>query len=273
MFNFITSDYGALEPFQESSGAVRTLRATYIITITILFLNMLIAMLNLRMKNADKNAENLYHLQMASLQVEIEIGLLSSSERANRDWFPEWFSYVMTETEKRNWNNYVDKNPIKWTEENDFDDEKEHAPQKQAEPGTTPASASSAKPQQETKRVSSQQENHPTRTSPKVDDDDKEDWVGEPEQPVNYENTSLDELLGYDAGGAVDENEEESNQVNEPASSTSIQDPPTSTYPCKVCGQPGLRCKSCYLEAYCGREHQKLDWKNHKRACKGKGKV
>ncbi|OCK78347.1 hypothetical protein K432DRAFT_394863 [Lepidopterella palustris CBS 459.81] len=282
MLNFITSDYGALEPFQESSAAVRTLRATYIIIITILFLNMLIAILNLRMKTADKNAENLYHLQMASLQVEIEIGLLSSSERANRDWFPEWFSYVMTETEKRNWNDYVDKNPIKWTEENDFGYEKEHAPQKQAEPVqqkqpasvTAPASASSAKPQQETKGISSQQENHQTRTSPKVEDDDnEEDWVDKPDQPVNHENTSLDELLSYDAGGAVDKNEGESNQVNEPASSTSIQDPPASTYPCKVCGQPGLRCTSCYLNAYCGREHQKLDWKNHKRACKGKGRA
>lgn len=74
MLNFISSDYGVLEPFQDFSAAVRTLRALYIIIITILFLNMLIAMLNLKIKHADKNARNLYHLQMASLQVEIELG-------------------------------------------------------------------------------------------------------------------------------------------------------------------------------------------------------
>jgi hypothetical protein len=109
MLNFISSDYDAMGPYEESP-AVRTLRALFTITITILFLNMLIAILNLKIKDADENAGNLYYLQMASLQIEIELGMISSSERARRDWFPEWFSYSMTETEKRIWKKYVEEN-------------------------------------------------------------------------------------------------------------------------------------------------------------------
>jgi hypothetical protein len=128
MLNFIASNYDALEPFESESAAVRTLKALYIIVITILFLNTLIAILNLKIKRADKNAANLYLLQTASLQVEIELGLLSSSERERRDWFPEWFTYTITETERRDWNEFLDKNPLKWTEENNFGDDKDMAP-------------------------------------------------------------------------------------------------------------------------------------------------
>jgi hypothetical protein len=127
MINFIASDYDALQPWEEGSAAVRTLKALYIVVITILFLNTLIAILNLKIKRADKNAANLYHLQMASLQVQIELGLLSASERARRDWFPEWFSYSMTEREERAWNDFLEKNPVKWLDENRFGEEKDHA--------------------------------------------------------------------------------------------------------------------------------------------------
>lgn len=135
MLIFISSDYGALEPSQGSSAAVRTLRALFVIVVTILLLNTLIALLNLKIKTADKNAANLYHLQMASLQVEIELGLLSSSQRARGDWFPDWFSYSMTETEKRVWRGYLDKNPLKWTEENSFDERDDHVAQTPIEAG------------------------------------------------------------------------------------------------------------------------------------------
>ena len=128
MLNFIASDYSGLAPFQSVSAAVTILQVLYIAIIKILLLNALIAILNLRMQQADKNAANLYHLQMASLQVEIKLGLLSSSERARLDWFPEWFSYTMTETEKHNWEEYVGQHRLKWSEENNFGEEKDHAP-------------------------------------------------------------------------------------------------------------------------------------------------
>jgi hypothetical protein len=38
---------------------------------------------------------------------------------------------------------------------------------------------------------------------------------------------------------------------------------------CKVCGTTvGAKCCSrCQAVAYCGKEHQKADWKAHKKAC------
>lgn len=37
-------------------------------------------------------------------------------------------------------------------------------------------------------------------------------------------------------------------------------------------GSRGKLCTGCKTVAYCGKKHQRLDWKNHKSACKGKGK-
>lgn len=38
---------------------------------------------------------------------------------------------------------------------------------------------------------------------------------------------------------------------------------------CAVCGDEGLKlCTGCYEIRYCSKEHQKLDWKEHKLQCK-----
>jgi len=39
--------------------------------------------------------------------------------------------------------------------------------------------------------------------------------------------------------------------------------------PCKVCGgtEKTMKCAQCKVVAYCGKEHQKADWKVHKRTC------
>jgi len=44
----------------------------------------------------------------------------------------------------------------------------------------------------------------------------------------------------------------------------------TEVLPCKVCGKAvdTLKCKQCMEVAYCGKEHQREDWKVHKRICK-----
>lgn len=41
---------------------------------------------------------------------------------------------------------------------------------------------------------------------------------------------------------------------------------------CNVCGKVGevKRCGRCKVVAYCGKEHQKVDWKVHKRTCVSK---
>ncbi|KAF2188856.1 hypothetical protein K469DRAFT_702561 [Zopfia rhizophila CBS 207.26] len=37
---------------------------------------------------------------------------------------------------------------------------------------------------------------------------------------------------------------------------------------CKVCGEMNAkRCARCKVIVYCGKEHQKVDWKVHKRVC------
>jgi hypothetical protein len=39
--------------------------------------------------------------------------------------------------------------------------------------------------------------------------------------------------------------------------------------PCTVCGdtEKTMKCARCKVVAYCGKEHQKADWKEHKRIC------
>ena len=38
--------------------------------------------------------------------------------------------------------------------------------------------------------------------------------------------------------------------------------------PCGVCGETkAMKCARCKVVAYCGKEHQKADWKVHKKIC------
>jgi hypothetical protein len=327
MINFIASDYDALAPFEVDSAAVRTLKALYIIVITILFLNTLIAILNLRIKRADKNAANLYHLQMASLQVQIELGLLSASERARKDWFPEWFSYTMTETEKRTWKDFLEKNPLKWTEENNFSEDKDHVPQTLVNIDDAPApapptprasnpdaSAATATPTREelpTQQQSTENEQPQTfnATAPIIHDnqptsdimaaltpldpgrlpkpseivrdfDLDEEWLNS----FADEEGDVEAARIWETGGP----ERSTSKPNTPKPSKDTQPivtaapEPGSEYledvemvdlACVVCGSPGKLCQGCRNVAYCGRIHQKQDWRAHKRACKGKDKA
>jgi hypothetical protein len=274
ILNFISSDYGALEAF-EDSAAVRTLRALYIIIITVLFLNILIAMLNLKIKTADKNAANLYHLQMASLQVEIELGLLSASERHRRDWFPEWFSYSMTETETRVWQDYAEKNKLKWDEDNDFDETKEDAPPVSRPP--PPADDWAAATTSQLPPASF------TNDVDEVDDlyyDEEEEplWPSESTlqsqtqtqpQPSYPSNPSPFQPSTSSATATASATASSCASTTAAAPSSPSVPAKTETTPtCTVCGAPGKRCTGCGKVAYCGKEHQKADWKAHRSVCK-----
>lgn len=37
--------------------------------------------------------------------------------------------------------------------------------------------------------------------------------------------------------------------------------------PCAVCGLEGLPCSRCRVDYYCGKEHQRLHWQQHKKGC------
>jgi hypothetical protein len=280
VLNFISSDYGALEPFQTSSAGVRTLRSLYIIVITILFLNTLIAMLNLKMAKADQRAANLYYLQTASLQVEIELGMLSSAERARRDWFPEWFSYSMTETEKQVWRDYVKRNPLKWTQENDFGEDKDHNP-------PTPPVLSETQRDEDVgsinnnDKVNDNKDVPPSAASATVDaDEDKPSPnTATKAQKNGKAPANVDDTEAKAASAAKDEpfDEEYSAKLKEATKSivesektASLTDEERSRilHACGICSKPGSMCKGCSLIAYCGKEHQKADWPRHKAECK-----
>jgi hypothetical protein len=264
----MSSDYSALEPFEASSAAIRTLRAAYIIIITILFLNMLIAMLNLKIKRADKNAGNYYHLQMASLQVEIELGLLSASERTRRDWFPTWFSYTMTETEKREWSDYVEKNPLQWVRDNDFGEEKENVPIptresdlneiEGAQPLTEAVSADNSSPQSNSE--STQRDLNIKTPATSRQSETKKNPSSKLQKPVEGDPP----VINVDTHNPPESTQAKVNPPSYPEEEEYI------IHTCKICGKAGRLCTRCRLVAYCGLEHQRLDWKNHKPVCKSK---
>jgi len=229
---------------------------------------MLIAMLNLKIKRADKNAGNFYHLQMASLQVEIELGLLSASERARRDWFPTWFSYTMTETEKREWSAYVEKNPLQWARDNDFGEEEENVPIPARESDlneiegaqhvTEAASADNSSPQSNSE--STQRDLNVKAPAASQQSDTKKNSSSRLQKPIEGDPSAVN----------VDTpNLPESAQAKvEP--STHPEEEDYIIHTCKICGKAGRLCTRCRLVAYCGLEHQRLDWKSHKPVCKSK---
>ena len=240
-------------------------------------------MLNLKIKRADKNAANLYHMQMASLQVEIELGLLSDSERARRDWFPEWFSYSMTETEQRLWKEYMSRNPLKWTEENNFGEEKDHAPQdvlKDPKPvgqPTAPQSsgASSGQPQDPSTENTSQ-----SRASKQSSEDARNtqhnpiSTVVEPQRHTGSSTVAESDRYDCDDDTDIDITADQPTQPPSVTGDSTASLPPSDGRPhCVLCGQPGSMCKGCHTLAYCSKEHQKADWKTHKTECKKLGKA
>jgi hypothetical protein len=56
--------------------------------------------------------------------------------------------------------------------------------------------------------------------------------------------------------------EDQSRVASEPRTSLEIM-------PCKLCGKTEAtkKCTQCKVVAYCGKVHQKADWKEHKKIC------
>jgi hypothetical protein len=237
-------------------------------------------MLNLKIANADQNAANLYYLQTASLQVEIELGLLSSAERARRDWFPEWFSYTMTETEKQIWRDYLQRNPLKWTTENSFGEEKDNVA-----PSSVPSERQQDKspdPSSNSTGISSSAVN--TDVEMKTDNSSS----GQSSNHHNWQTSSHlggAETTGAATGSAHGKQRADTNQSTTSSAGASQMLPDSTNngenlgsvgseesscivHTCKVCGKAGHLCKGCSVVAYCSKEHQRTDWPRHKVECK-----
>ncbi|KAL0953213.1 hypothetical protein HGRIS_004467 [Hohenbuehelia grisea] len=112
MITFMSNDFNSLDPWKADMVAIRILRAIFTVTVSILLLNCLIALLNLKVEAASQNSRNIWVRQMAKLIVEVECGLLADRERSNPYWFPRWFTYSLTEGEKREWESYVRAHPL-----------------------------------------------------------------------------------------------------------------------------------------------------------------
>ncbi|KAK2861236.1 hypothetical protein FQN49_004410 [Arthroderma sp. PD_2] len=288
MIKFTASDYGALEKWEVSSAAARTLRALYTIVITILLLNTLIALLNLKVKSADKRPRLLWLRQMAALQCEIELGLLGRWERARRDWFPEWFTCRMSKGEKQEWTAHLEQSPLRWTKENNFDANKDHGPRarreqaQQRDNSAVEATAASGRGNNDDNDDLDLKESAESHTASNASDAE----AIPPGTPLLYINGEpaviADETIAEqlqtqtdDSSPPTEAGEASDRTVSQQRTTgSSTPEPPAdSQKACVVCSAPGKLCTGCRKIAYCGVEHQRSDWKTHKSICKGKQKA
>ena len=200
--------------------------------------------------------------------------------------FPEWFNYSMTESEKRDWDEYKEKNPLKWLDENNFNEDKEHVPyvpeattQQAASDNTAADASSSTVKQQAAQPPPSTQSNNAEASSSQP-----QASAPEPEEPplIIHNGKPATDLLA--ALGPVDDIHFPIDDTSEPhpyLDDLDVDDvwdfgtktkPPSSTQStsklCVICQQPGSLCTNCRKVAYCGKPHQREHWKTHKSECK-----
>ena len=187
----------------------------------------------------------------------------------------------MTEIEKRKWEGYLDKNPLKWTDENNFSEDKDHASlitieDKKATPeraqpsaSSTPAPSklSSAEKEPIMNSKDSQQSSAIETTSQKQTSE--QDSMHQLEKSLDQEIAVVPGVPWESCSGEdlIEESQEQR------APSAKVQARSGIETSCKVCGAPDKLCLGCKLVAYCSKEHQSQDWKLHKSVCKGKQKA
>jgi hypothetical protein len=115
MTTFMSNDFKSLEPWKDSMTSIRLLRPLYTIIVSILLLNMLIALLITsylcRHLKSSFQSRNIWYRQWAAMLVEIERGVLTESERKNPHWFPRWFNYTLTESDRNEWQSFMENHP------------------------------------------------------------------------------------------------------------------------------------------------------------------
>ena len=164
----------------------------------------------------------------------------------------------MTESEKRVWKDYLEKNPLEWTEENNFGEDKDHTPVLPQESAAA-SGADGLEGETTSNAVANDEEGgdkEPEVAAVKPGEGSPDKQRQDGEQP----------LPGVDAAHLVDD----SGSIPLTPHQMTVPSPSKTGLACKVCGRPGRRCAGCMLVAYCGKEHQLQDWKKHKTLCEGK---
>ncbi|RIA83535.1 hypothetical protein C1645_880431 [Glomus cerebriforme] len=114
IIKFLVNDYDSLKPWS-NNVPVQLFRILFIIVISLIFLNILIVLLNLHVKSITKKSQIKWLKQVAEMIVDIEKYLLTSQERSRTDWFPIWFTYTVTESEREEWEKYMELKGKKWS--------------------------------------------------------------------------------------------------------------------------------------------------------------
>ncbi|KAJ8469516.1 hypothetical protein ONZ45_g16864 [Pleurotus djamor] len=282
MITFMSNDFNSLDPWKDELVTIRILRAIFTVVVSILLLNCLIALLNLKVEAADLKSRNIWIRQMAMLLVEIERGLLTDSERRRPHWFPRWFTYILTESERRRWQDFVDRNPLDLGYGPDDDDKGKGPGIQPTTVAPAPGPSGPSQPPHSDANKSAAPTPHTSTIvpSPDANPSDKPDVpttvpISPPTQGgsaaqshsphVASPSTTVENIPLVPLKSSV------SQSASEEASSSSD---PLSVDKCQICNLgTTLVCSNCKSARYCSAEHQLVHWKEHKKVCKGKGKV
>ncbi|KAJ3029012.1 hypothetical protein HDV00_009811 [Rhizophlyctis rosea] len=300
MLKFATNDFDSLS---SSDPASRTVQALYTIMVSILLLNVLIALLNVVVNGATEKARIIWFFQMAAHLCEVEVSLLLPRERRQRDWFPLYFTYTMTEAERSTWKDFQEKNPVNgpWVED---DGNGKGKPPSQ---GSAVAGGSAVPAETAQQQNAATPAPRPASRIVDLEDDPRYDdgWedvddngeidagqnvptgTGTNDGNANLQPTSVTSPVttaptSVTEPPAIVEDLAPDSTSSQPAPATSSAPPtptptnatPSTTHPCAVCSKPGRLCANCRKVAYCSVEHQREDWrKGHKDVCKKDGGV
>jgi hypothetical protein len=207
---------------------------------------------------------------MATLLIEIEKGLLTDFERKDPYLFPRWFTYNVTEIQKKNWQEFVNAHPLGLGYEPDDKNGGE-------KPNTPPVNQTSVPTKTTPQLQPSALASSSTPTSQSADEPESTLVAAATSSTATPPNADPDvstpSTMPPPGPPTVQPAEQESQP---PSSSGSGLQTTEATLPakCNFCGQIGNKiCTGCRKVRYCSEEHQLSDWKKHKQVCKGKAKA
>ncbi|GBC04685.1 hypothetical protein RclHR1_05800012 [Rhizophagus clarus] len=107
VYKLLTGDSGSLSSFTFREHSIMTILLVTFTFFTVIYLmNLFIGLLNLAIDDYNKKEEFL--LQKAQIIMEIELFYMSSRQRNNKIWFPDWIYFEIPVTEVRKLINAID---------------------------------------------------------------------------------------------------------------------------------------------------------------------